>query len=438
MKPLEENNLASNTMKIVFGTSGWRGKIGQDFSLPNVQRAAQGVSEYYNNYLKRGKILIGYDPRGSNQEYAKEIASILAANLVPVEIIIEEPTPTPVLAYLANSSEEISGVINLTASHNKFTDDGFKFSPHHGGAADKKTTDLISQYANETTIIRREIYESAKSTGMIREFPLREALERYVDGYILPTLKRLKAWEAIIGYVKSNPKFKLVLDPMQGTTAKYLEALYRKIEIEADRPFINILHMENKDPSFAAVNGAPNPTELDNVRELIAVVSRDTTTIGIATDGDGDRFGLIDFGGKPIQGNDVIAMLTHFLASKNLKGVVGKTVATSNFVEAVAQYFGLEVVETPVGFKWFVEKVIEEGCNFLIAGEESAHVGAGPFMKSWDDGIAIGVLCLWMVAETGKSFSTYKEEIETAIGKRYFYNRENVELTSDLRYEAIN
>jgi phosphoglucomutase len=436
MTPRVKNSRTNTATKIIFGTSGWRGKIDKDFTLPNVQRAAQGVSEHYNSNIKKGRILIGYDPRGSNREFALETASILAANHVPVDIIIEEPTPTPVLAYLANSSEEITGVINLTASHNRFTDDGFKFSPQHGGAADKKTTNLISQYANEATNIQRTTYESAKSKGLIREIPLREALEKYVDGYIIPTLKRLKSWEAISGYVKSNPKFKLVLDPMQGTSVKYLEALYRKIEIEADRSFIKILHMENRDPRFSAVNGAPNPTELDNVKELITVVSKDTATLGIATDGDGDRFGIIDFGGKPIQGNDVIAMLTYFLASKNLRGIVGKTVATSNFVEAVAKHFGLEVVETPVGFKWFVEKVTEDGINFLIAGEESAHVGTGPFMKSWDDGITIGILCLWIVAETGKSLSSYKEEIETTIGRRYFYNRDNVELTNDLRDKA--
>ena len=436
MAPRVKDYRTNTATKIVFGTSGWRGQIDQDFTLPNIQRAAQGVSEHYNINIKKGRILIGYDPRGTNQEFAIEIASILAANHVPVDIIIEEPTPTPVLAYLANSSEEITGVINLTASHNKFTDDGFKFSPHHGGAADKKTTDLISQYANEATTIRRATYESAKSTGLIREIPLREALERYIDGYIIPILKRLKAWEAIIGYAKSSPEFKLVLDPMQGTSAKYLEALYRKIEIEADRHFIKFLHMENKDPLFSAVNGAPNPTEPDNVKELITVVSKDTATLGIATDGDGDRFGLIDFGGRPIQGNDVIALLTHFLASKKLGGVVGKTVATSNFIVAVAQHSGLEVVETPVGFKWFVEMAAKEGVCFLIAGEESAHVGTGPFIKSWDDGIAIGILCLWMVAETGISLSSYKEEIETTIGRRYFYNRDNIELTNDLRDEA--
>jgi phosphomannomutase len=436
METPRKKHQPNTTTKIIFGTSGWRGKIDKDFTLPNVQRAAQGVSEYYNKKIKKGKILIGYDPRGSNQDFAKETASILAANHVPVDIILEEPTPTPVLAYLANSSKEITGVINLTASHNKFTDDGFKFSPHHGGAADKETTDLISQYANESTKIRRETYENAKSTGIIREIQLQEILEKYVDEYIIPILKRINAWEAIIAHVKSDPKFKLVLDPMQGTTVKYLEALYGRIEIEAERTFIKILHTNNNDPLFAAVNGAPNPTEPDNVKELITIVSKDTETLGIATDGDGDRLGLIDFGGKPIQGNDVIAMLTYFLVNKNLRGVVGKTIATSNFVEAVAKHSGLEILETPVGFKWFVEKVTKEGINFLIAGEESAHIGTGPFMTSWDDGITTGVLCLWMVAETGKSLSQYKEEIEAIIGRRYLYNRENIELTSDLRDKA--
>ncbi|MDQ1279936.1 MAG: hypothetical protein QG670_1198 [Thermoproteota archaeon] len=422
--------------KIVFGTSGWRGKLGQDFIMANVQRATQGVAEYYNRHLKEGFILIGFDPRKGNREFAKEVASILAANSIPVRIILEEPTPTPVLAYLVNSSEEAAGVINLTASHNRFTDDGFKFSPHHGGAADKETTDRISKYANETAIFKKIHYESARAKGWIQEVSLKEAIDRYARNYLIPTLRHLKAWKTIVDYVKSHPDFKLVLDPMQGTAVKYLEAIYRLLEKEAGRTFVEIIHVNNVDHKFTHVNGAPNPTEPESIRELTRLVTRNSNTLGLATDGDGDRFGIIDFKGREISGNEIIALLAYFLAQKKLIGVIGKTVVTSNFVDAVAEHLGLELVETPVGFKWFVEKTVGEGKRFLIAGEESAHVGISPFMKSWDDGIAIGTMCLWIIASTRKSLISYKENVEKAIGKCFFYNRDNIVLTNELKNEA--
>jgi len=221
--------------KIVFGTSGWRGKLDQDFISVNVQRAAQGVADYYQHRIKRGAILIGFDPRKGNYEFANEIASILAANQVPVKIILEEPTPTPVLSYLANTNDEISGVINLTASHNKYTDNGFKFSPDHGGAANIETTDLISQYANQTTLCKNLSYREAREIGLIQEISLNETITQYVQQYIIPILKQLGAWERVINYVQTNPDFKLVLDPMQGTSVKYLEAIYRQLELHAGR-----------------------------------------------------------------------------------------------------------------------------------------------------------------------------------------------------------
>lgn len=422
--------------KIVFGTSGWRGRLGQDFVLTNVLRATQGVSEYYNQRIRRGSVLIGFDPRRGNQEFAKEVACVLASNSIPVRIILEEPTPTPVLAYLAHSNEEIAGVVNLTASHNRFTDDGFKFSPHHGGAADTEATSLISKYANEAVVEKQTSYELAKASGLIQEIPLREAVGKYVEGYLIPTLKQLKAWQTIVDYVRSDPSFRLVLDPMQGTSVRYLEAIYRRIEAEAGRRFTDIIHVDNRDSEFKQVNGAPNPTEPESIRELVALVSQDSHTLGLATDGDGDRFGVIDFGGKEVSANAVIAMLAYFLASKGLNGALGKTVATSNFVNAVAQRLGLEVIETPVGFKWFVEMRIKEGKDFLVAGEESAHVGIRPLMTSWDDGIAVGVMCLWIVAETRNSLASYMEQLEDTIGKRFFYRRDNIELARELKEKA--
>ncbi len=419
--------------KIVFGTSGWRGRLGQDFVLPNVLRAAQGVAEYHKRHIKKGSILLGFDPRRGNREFGREIAALLASDDIPVEIILEEPTPTPVLAYMAHSNERIVGIVNLTASHNRFTDDGLKFSPHHGGAADTETTNLISKYANETKVQRRVSYESAQITGLIREVSLAEAVKNYVNAYIVPTLKQLEAWQTIVDYVKSDDSFRLILDPMQGTSTKYLEAIYQRIEAEADRTFTDIIHAQNKDPEFRQVNGAPNPTEPESIKELSTMVSQDAHTMGLATDGDGDRFGIIDFGGREVSANEVIAIFVDFLTRRNLQGAVGKTVATSNLVNAIAEHLGLELIETPVGFKWFVEKKIREGKDFLVAGEESAHVGTKPLMESWDDGIAVGLMCLWVVAETRKSLTSYREELERTIGKDFLYRRESIGLTPELK-----
>lgn len=387
---MSNNDLAKRNMagkdsaeyRIVFGTNGWRGKLGQDFVLETLQRATQGVAEYYKRNVKQGSILVGFDPRKGNLDFCKEVASILAGNNVPVRIVVEEPTPTPVLAYLANSNEEIAGVVNLTASHNEYLDDGFKFSPHHGGAADKETTDQISECANQAKDCRKTSYESAISEGLIREIPLTDALQEYVEGYVLPVLKQIGAWATITRYIQSNPDFRLILDPMQGTAVRYLESIFKQIEHEAGRSFVEIIHANNRDPEFTEVNGAPNPTEPNSIQELVRRVAEDRHTLGLATDGDGDRFGIVDFEGKIISANEIIAMLTYFMSKKGLSGIVGKTVATSNFVNAVAEYLNLELNETPVGFKWFVEDAVEKNRQLLIAGEESAHVGVGPFIKS--------------------------------------------------------
>jgi phosphoglucomutase len=428
----------SNKTKIVFGTSGWRGTLGQDFEIENVQRAAQGVAKYYTRYLHRGCILIGFDSRRGNVKFAKEVAAILTAYDIPIRILIEEPTPTPVLAYLAHKDNTIVGVVNLTASHNRYTDGGFKFSPYHGGAADRETTDRISAYANDVRSDKWIPYALGKEQGLIHEISLQAAIHSYVDGYLIPILNRLGAWETIKDYVKDSPDFTLILDPMQGTTVKYLEAVYRCLEHDVGRSFIELIHTNNRDPEFREVHGAPNPTEHDSITELIRRVSMDNHTLGFATDGDGDRFGVLDFGGSVISANAILMMLAYFLAKKGLDGAVGKTVVTSNAVNAVARYLGLELVETPVGFKWFVERTIRDGTHFLVAGEESAHIGVGPFMASWDDGIAISLLCLWMIADTKITLKALKEKIEHVIGRKFLYLRENIALTPDLKGRAVS
>jgi phosphoglucomutase len=443
--------LADTGVKIEFGTSGWRGLVSAyperirkrlsvlgikeskaTFVIENIRRAVQGVAEYHNAEVKHGTILVVYDPRKNNKMNAIETAAILAGNGIKARIIVEEPTPTPVSAYLAGSDEEITGVINFTASHNPATDDGLKYSPYHGGAAPKEATDAISKYANEAKTYRHMSYNAAKANGMVTELSADEAVNKYVNGYLIPGLKKLGAWDDIVNYVKNNPKFMFAVDPMQGTSVKYMKALFEAISKESGRECYTMIHTDNHDPSFSQVNGAPNPTLESSTKELMGMISKDPNLFPIAVDGDADRFG-------PESADTLIALFTYFLNKEiGLKGKVGKTVATSNFVNAVAEYCGLEVVETAVGFKWMVDNVVRNKVNFLVAGEESAHVGVGPFMQSWDDGMVINMMKTWIKARTGMSVAEYQKMVEEKIGKKFIKTTETKRGADDSIKKDVN
>lgn len=413
--------LINTGLTVNFGTSGWRGQIGSDFIPDNIKRVVSGIALYYLNNIKEGSILIGFDPRKDNYLHAKTTASILAGNGINVKIIAGEPTPTPVLAFLASTQKEITGVINFTASHNPAVDNGIKFSPYHGGAANKATTDAISKYANEAETYKYTDFDEAVANNIVTILDHNDIIANYIDNYIIANLKKNGAWNDICSYIKRKADFSLIVDAMQGTGAKYLQYLLGKIAEETGKDFYSLLHPDNQDPTFSKVGNAPNPTLQSSTKDLIAAVKSNSSTLGLAVDGDSDRFGIVDFNGITLSSNEILALLAFFFKEElNLNGAVGKTVATTNFVNAVASYCGLELTETAVGYKWFVEETIDHNKKFIIAGEESAHVGATPFDHSWDDGIAIAFLTLWIVAKKDTTLSAYKAMIEEKIGKKFF------------------
>ncbi|HSV43966.1 MAG TPA: hypothetical protein VLJ10_05365, partial [Candidatus Bathyarchaeia archaeon] len=227
------HRLAKLAKKIVFGTSGNRRGIKDRFHEENAPRDAYAVAMYMTEMEPDGTVLISFDPRKGNADSAKRSAQILAAFGIK-SIFINEPTPTPVLAYLAQSSKEIRGVINYTASHNPAEDDGFKFSPYHGGAAPKSTTDRLEDYANNIDAIQVMDYEAAVAQGLIVEMSGDEAVQKYVHDYIIPRMKKLgardaqgtgSAWNDIVAYFKADPERRLIEDPMQGTMVKYAKAV---------------------------------------------------------------------------------------------------------------------------------------------------------------------------------------------------------------------
>lgn len=422
-KPIENARLAK------FGTSGdrgiidWDGDGKGDFNIDLVRRDVQGIAAHLLGSTDKRTIIIGYDTRHRNPEFSKEAARIMAANGFKVLYAAQEATPTPVLAILA-ANRNVAGVINFTASHSPYTDGGIKFSSSNGGAADTDTTDSIEKLANEAAVYKIIDYKGAVRDGQITELAPQDVVEEYVNGYLIPTLKGTKApdgvsaWDDIVNYIKNDSDFNLVVDPMQGTGVRTMQLLYSEIAKAAGRQFFKVIHTDNNDPKFTQTGGAPQPAG-KFIQGLLDEVKQTPHTMGIAVDGDVDRFGVVDFGGKQFEANEMIGMFAWFLKKDiGLDGSLIKTVATSNFANAVAEHLGMKLIETPVGFKYAVQHVMN-GENVLVAGEESAHVGIGPFMKSWDDGFVVDLMALWLVAKTGKTLAEYKSGIEKEINQSF-------------------
>jgi len=420
---------------VKFGTSGWRGKIGKDFTLPNIRKAAQGTASYLVESAQGKTLIVGHDTRRDNPINAKETASIAAANGI-VTTVIKGAVATPVLAYLAQRDSDVGGVVNFTASHNPKDDNGFKFSPSHGGAAADAITQRITELAGNAETYKIANYDEAVAAGMINEMSSKDAVDIYINEYIIPQLKKkfdgqnTSAWEDIVEYIKTNEiDFELILDPMQGTGVEPMRVLYSALAEEAAEEYYTMIHQDNNDPDFREVPAGPRPDKSDSNADLRNAVKEKNGRFGISSDGDADRFGTIDFNGEYVSANVLMALhLFFFMRDSGIPedvikeafgDRVGKTVGTSNFINAVAEYFELPVDELEVGFKWFVEQQVDHGKRYIVSGEESAHTQNGLFAKTWDDGIALGITTLWMVAKTGMSIEAYKKHVEGIIGKQF-------------------
>lgn len=407
---------------VKFGTSGDRGIIGEDFSFNHKNRVLMGIARYINIRNQGKRVYLGYDPRQDNKESVVDAARILVAYGMKVRVVLQEPTPVPVLAYLTGQDPDAVGMVVFTASHSPHTDGGVKFALADGGAAGEDVTDRITAYANDgNDVLMAKDYEQAKAIGVIEEITPQEAVNQYVHQYLIPQLKSVGAWEDILEYIQAHPRFNLILDPMQGTSVRYLKALYEAMEDTIGRPFTQMINDDNGDPTFRLVNHEPNPTkEMSRIKLVEKVKEGNGHWMGASTDADADRFGNIDFNAQAVSANDMIAMIAYFLnQEKGYTGRIGKSIVTSHFVNLVGHHLRLDVDEFPVGFK-NAAKLIRSGKDYLVSGEESCHVLIGFLKESWDDGIAMGLMGLWIAAKTGKTLTDYKQYIQRKIGKKFF------------------
>src|SRR5438270_629666 len=391
--------------QIKFGTSGWRAIMAEDFTFANVRRAVTGIARYVASQKPQGaRVIVGRDPRFLGDTFCSMAAEILSAHGI-TPLVASEPAPTPALSY-AVIYNRADGVINFTASHNPPEYNGIKFSTPDGCPALPEVTKKI-----EAEIIASDnvaLPESSNGSGRT------EALDPKPD-----YLMRLR--ETVDLNTVRKAGLKIVFDPMFGAARGYSDELLRSAGVQ-----VATVH-DARDVLFGGHAPEPDDHLLETLREKM----RETgAQIGIATDGDADRFGIVDEDGTFLQPNYIIALLFDYLVeSRGWNNGVAKSVATTNLVNALAEHHKVELHETPVGFKYIGELIKQD--KIAIGGEESAGMSIRHHVPE-KDGIIAGLLCCEMMAVRGASLA---EQLRALFGKvgSFYPLRENFRLTPEVK-----
>jgi phosphomannomutase len=381
---------------IKFGTDGWRAIMAEEFTFANVEIVAQGIANYLKeeNLAEKG-IVIGYDNRFLAEEFAVRVGEVMAGNGIPV-FITAKPSPTPVTAY-AILLQQAAGAVMLTASHNPAQYNGIKFIPQYAGPAIPAITEQIENHLKNLlreSGVKKTEREQAVQLGMWKEIsPEQEYLAALAKLINIPTIKKAE--------------LTIVVDPMYGAGIGYMEDFFQEsCKIHSLRSY--------RDPFFGG--GLPEPTE-NNLQELREQVLTAQADLGLALDGDADRFGIIDTDGSYINPNQVLVLLYHhLLVNKGIKGPVARTVATTHLLDKMAKKYGYRAEETPVGFKYIGQMIREKGC--ILGGEESGGLSISGHIPE-KDGILAAALITELRALSGKPLLSTLQEIEAEFGALY-------------------
>ncbi len=374
-------------MSIRFGTSGWRAIIADEFTFANVERVTRAVCGYLKtqpNGMSR-TLIMGHDSRFMGEKFSARSADLAAKSGFRV-LLCTGPTPTPTISH-AIRSQGACGGLNFTASHNPPEYQGIKFSTSDGAPALPEITGAIER------AIVADAEGATEGGGSVEAFDPRPA---YLDD-----LRSKIDFDAI---AKSKGRF--AYDALWGTGRGYLDMILRDAGCEVET--LN----DWRDVTFGGRSPEPGEDHLDELRETVRTKS---LTLGIATDGDGDRFGIIDSDGTFITPNQLIAVLTDYLAeSRGWTNGVARSVATSHLVDRVAKERGLKLYETPVGFKFIGELINKD--EIILGGEESAGLSIrGHYPEK--DGILACLLAIEAVTVRQASFGEQLDDLYRRVGK---------------------
>ena len=388
---------------IKFGTDGWRGIIAADFTFDNVRICAQAVAGYLKQHRldKRG-LVIGYDTRFASDDFAAAAAEVMAGNDVKVHLCLR-PAPTPVVSFAVPATKSAGGIV-ITASHNPGSWNGFKYKSQDGASAPENVTSQIEE--NIDSLIRRGV--------SVKRLALDTALKRGVVDYMDPSPVYFEHLGRFVDLEKlRRQKLNIVVDPMYGAGIGYFKAILqggdlKVAEINAER-----------NPAFPQIQ--PEPIARNLTRLSRSVVAR-KADVGLATDGDADRIGIIDEKGRFLTQHQVFALLClYLLEARGERGAMVRTLTSTMMVSRLGELFDVPVYETPVGFKYVAPLMMKR--NAIIGGEESGGYGFRGHVPE-RDAILAGLYFLDFMAETKKTPSQLLDYLYSKVGPHYYDRRD--------------
>lgn len=392
--------------QIKFGTDGWRGVIADDFTYANVRRVAQAAAQYMRTRSNDPLGVVGYDCRFASEDFAQAVAEVFASNGVKT-LIFDRPSPTQVASWTV-IDRKATGAGVITASHNPYRFNGFKYKTETGSAV---PSDVIAELERSIASLEQvPAPDRGVTHGLVTSYDPRQPYYAQIA--------RMVDIDAI-----KDAGLSVVHECMYGSGYGYIAEM-----VGGGRTTVTELHNQ-RNPLFGGMNPEPIPPNIDSTLTFMKVGKQD---LCICTDGDADRVGIIDEGGRFINQLQVFALLMLYLfETRGLRGPVVKTVNMTAMVDKLGAEFGERVYEVPVGFKYVAPKMMET--NALLGGEESGGYAVRGHIPE-RDGILVGLLFADMMVKSGKPVSQILADLEHRVGP-HAYARHDIHLPRD-SYDA--
>jgi phosphomannomutase len=394
---------------IKFGTDGWRGVIAEDFTFSNARIVAQAIARYVIRCQDARKgVIIGYDHRFASDAIAAAAAEVVSASGTPV-FLTDKPCPTPAVSLLVKQRGAAGGLM-ITASHNPYQWNGIKYKASYGSSA---LPSIVAQIEEDLDVVQKQ-----SAPPLPPRKNLIQSLEPRAP--YLDTLEKLVDWKRL-----RDAGFRFVTDPMHGSAAGLLPKLFRRNGISCDEI------RGTRDPRFGGVHPEPIEPHIEALRKAVLVGKYDA---GLCADGDGDRIGAIDRDGAFVNPHQIFALLVwHLAGTRNLPGDIAKTFSVTKLIDKLAVKFGRKLHETPIGFKYICELMLEQ--NILIGGEESGGIGTNLYIPERDATVS-ALFLAELMAWHGKSLGELLAALHAEFGE-YHYGRVDLDLKPGQKEKAI-
>jgi phosphomannomutase len=394
---------------IKFGTDGWRGVIADDFTHDNVRLVSYAVARYVvrAENPERG-VIVGYDNRFGSEKFARTAAETLTLAGIPV-YLAEQASPTPAVSLLVRQRKAAGGIM-ITASHNPPKWNGLKYKASYGSSA---LPSIVAQIEQELAVVLRE---------GVPGLPVRPALIHSIDlrAPYLEALEKLVDWKRL-----EEAQFQFLIDAMHGTGAGLLKALFDRHGIACEEI------RSQRDPLFGGANPEPIEPHIEPMRAAMLAGRFDA---GFVMDGDADRIGAMDRDGTFVTPHQIFSILLwHLAGTRNISGDVAKTFSVTKLVDKLAAKFGRTLHETPVGFKYLCELMLER--DIVLGGEESGGIGTKLHIPE-RDAASCALLLAEVLAWHRKSLGEIIAALHAEFGEHH-YGRVDLTLRPGQKEKAL-